>query len=118
MAKLKGLDDEYIYNEWFEKTKAFQRRDSGTKRAIKFEKEPKISIVIPLYKTDDNLLKELIESVLNQTYANFELCFADGSPKGFDKETILKAYAQKEERIVYKILGRKSWHSGQYQMQP
>ena len=104
MSKLKGLDDDYIYNEWFEKTKP-SKEEIAAQREHKFEKEPKISIVIPLYKTDDNLLKELIESVLNQTYANFELCFADGSPKGFDKETILKAYAQKEERIVYKILG-------------
>ncbi len=104
MAKLKGLDDDYIYNEWFEKTKP-SKEEIAAQREHKFEKEPKISIVIPLYKTDDNLLKELIESVLNQTYANFELCFADGSPEGFDKETILKAYAQKEERIVYKILG-------------
>ena len=99
MSKLKGLDDDYIYNEWFEKTKP-SKEEIAAQREHKFEKEPKISIVIPLYKTDDNLLKELIESVLNQTYANFELCFADGSPEGFDKETILKAYAQKEERIV------------------
>ena len=104
MSKLKGLDDDYIYNEWFEKTRP-SKEEIAAQREHKFEKEPKISIVIPLYKTDDNLLKELIESVLNQTYANFELCFADGSPEGFDKETILKAYAQKEERIVYKILG-------------
>ena len=104
MSKLKGLDDDYIYNEWFEKTRP-SKEEIAAQREHKFEKEPKISIVIPLYKTDDNLLKELIESVLNQTYANFELCFADGSLEGFDKETILKAYAQKEERIVYKILG-------------
>ena len=104
MAKLKGLDDDYIYNEWFEKTKP-SKEEIAAQREHKFEKEPKISIVIHLYKTDDNLLKELIESVLNQTYANFELCFADGSPEGFGKENILKAYAQKEERIVYKILG-------------
>ena len=104
MSKLKGLDDGYIYNEWFEKTKP-SKEEIAAQREHKFEKEPKISIVIPLYKTDDNLLKELIESVLNQTYSNFELCFVDGSPEGFDKENILKVYAQKEERIVYKILG-------------
>ena len=104
MSKLKGLDYDYIYNEWFEKTRS-SKEEIAAQREHKFEKEPKISIVIPLYKTDDNLLKELIESVLNQTYANFELCFADGSPEGFGKENILKAYAQKEERIVYKILG-------------
>lgn len=44
-----------------------------------FEYSPKISIVVPMYNTDAKCLKELVESVVNQTYDNFELCLSDGS---------------------------------------
>ena len=38
---------------------------------------PKISIVVPLYNTPLNLLEELLDSVVNQTYRNGELCCVD-----------------------------------------
>lgn len=68
----------------------------------KFDKMVKISILVPLYNTPMKFLNEMIESVLNQTYGNWELCLADGS----DKEHALvgercKEYAQKDARIVY-----------------
>ena len=44
-----------------------------------FEIEPKISIVVPLYKTDQRFLKEMIDSVKGQSYSNWELCLSDGS---------------------------------------
>ena len=51
----------------------------------KFEYSPKISIVVPMYNTDAKCLNELIESVVNQTYDNFELCLSDGSDT-FDED--------------------------------
>ena len=59
----------------------------------------KVSIVVPVYNVDDNILSECIESVLNQTYSNFELCLADDHST--KKETIecLKKYEQKDSRI-------------------
>lgn len=50
-------------------------------RNMRFEKKIKISIITPLYNTPKVFLKELIESVEKQTYANWELCLADGSDK-------------------------------------
>ncbi len=40
---------------------------------------PLFSIVIPLYRTPQQYLKEMLDSVVNQTYTNWELCLADGS---------------------------------------
>ena len=41
------------------------------------EAGPKISIVVPLYNTPLNFLEELLDSVVNQTYRNWELCCVD-----------------------------------------
>ncbi len=44
-----------------------------------FEKMPQISILVPLYNTPEKFLRDMIESVLAQTYGNWQLCLADGS---------------------------------------
>ena len=64
-----------------------------------FEYMPKISIVVPLYRTPNNYLKEMIASVQKQSYANWELCLSDGSGENSPMTKILKAYAKKDKRI-------------------
>lgn len=80
-----------------------------------FDRMVKISILVPLYNTPENFLREMIESVLNQTYENWELCLADGSDgeHGFVGD-ICRDYADKDERqrIVYKKLDRNEGISG------
>ncbi len=44
-----------------------------------FEYMPLISILVPLYNTPEKFLRDMIESVLVQTYSNWQLCLADGS---------------------------------------
>lgn len=44
-----------------------------------FDKKVKFSVVVPLYNTPINFLKDMIKSVQNQTYGNWQLCLADGS---------------------------------------
>ncbi|MDO4608225.1 MAG: glycosyltransferase family 2 protein [Clostridia bacterium] len=44
-----------------------------------FDRDIKFSILVPLYNTPKNFLAEMIESVQNQTYSNWQLCLADGS---------------------------------------
>ena len=44
-----------------------------------FEYNPLISIVVPTYETPERFLGELLDSVVNQTYGNWELVLADGS---------------------------------------
>lgn len=80
-----------------------------------FDRMIKISILVPLYNTPENFLREMIESVLNQTYENWELCLADGSDgeHGFVGD-ICRDYADKDERqrIVYKKLDKNEGISG------
>lgn len=44
-----------------------------------FSAEPRISILVPAYETDAVFLKEMINSVLTQTYGKWELVIADAS---------------------------------------
>ncbi|RKM59486.1 glycosyltransferase family 2 protein [Butyrivibrio sp. XB500-5] len=46
----------------------------------------KISILVPLYNTPEKFLRDMIESVLDQTYANWQLCLADGSDEAHIEE--------------------------------
>ncbi len=70
-----------------------------------FDKNIKFSILVPLYNTPKNFLKQMIDSVVDQTYANWELCLADGSTKDFDfVRTYCEELAKNDNRIVYKKL--------------
>lgn len=64
-----------------------------------FKYNPKISVVIPTYNVSRKLLSECLDSILNQTYTNFEICIADdNSPNEETKET-LRDYMEKDDRI-------------------
>lgn len=70
-----------------------------------FRNNVKFSVLVPLYNTPESFLREMIESVVNQTYKNFELCLADGSDDEHSfVEKVCCEYAQKDNRIVYKKL--------------
>ncbi|MBR3116900.1 MAG: glycosyltransferase family 2 protein [Bacilli bacterium] len=59
----------------------------------------KISIIIPVYNVE-KYLKKCLDSVLNQTYKNFEvICINDGSTD--NSLNILSKYAKKDKRIKY-----------------
>lgn len=81
---------------------AARRREEEETR---FPKDIKISILVPLYNTPERFLREMIDSVVAQTYKNWELCLADGSDgeHGLVGE-ICKSYYEKDSRIVYKKL--------------
>lgn len=71
----------------------------------KFSKNIKFSIVVPLYNTPEKFLCEMINSCINQTYDNWELCLADGSDKEHKYvKKIVADYIKKDKRIKYKTL--------------
>ena len=78
-----------------------------------FEKNVKISILVPLYNTPENFLREMIGSVKWQTYQNWELCLADGSDGAHgDVGRICKEYAAQDKRILYRKLEKNEGISG------
>ena len=88
------------YKIWMKKNNP-SSEELENQRNHKFDIEPKISIVVPMYNTNENFFKELVEGLINQTYQNWELCLADGSETQ-NKE--LKKYYESDKRIKYKFL--------------
>lgn len=78
-------------------------------RNTKFNVNPKFSIVVPMYNTPVNYFSELVDCLIGQTYSNWELCLADGSPEE-NKE--LKEIINKDSRIKYKFLDDNKGISG------
>ncbi len=78
-----------------------------------FDLMPKISILTPLYNTPENYLRDMIESVQAQTYANWELCLADGSDDDHAAVGLLvRSYSENDERIIYRHLPENKGISG------
>ena len=78
-----------------------------------FARKVKFSILMPLYNTPEKFLRQAIDSVRAQTYANWELCMADGSDgQHADVGLICKEYAEKDSRILYRRLPKNEGISG------
>lgn len=59
---------------------------------------PKVSVLMPVYKTNEIYLREAIESILAQTFTDFEFLILDDCPDD-DRESVVKSYQDK--RIKY-----------------
>ena len=82
-------------------------------RETVFDRMIKISILVPLYNTPEPFLRDMITSVLNQTYQNWELCLADGSDAEHGEVgRICREYLKKDSRIVYQKLLKNEGISG------
>lgn len=95
--KLNTMDD---YNKWIYYNEPNEKQLEEQQKT-KFKIEPKISLIVPMYNTDEKYFEELVEAMINQTYSNWELCLADGSEK--QRESI-KKICDKDKRIKYKFL--------------
>lgn len=91
-------------HHWWTVDHALEPETLEAQRNTKFDYEPKFSIVVPMYKTNERFLGELISSVRTQTYSNFELCLADGSCDGGKLRIAVEKFAAGDNRIKYKEL--------------
>ena len=116
--KVKYKKNEKIAMEQFG-TKSFPNEEQRKLESeTVFPYMAKISILVPLYNTPEQFLKEMIDSVVNQTYSNWELCLADGSDQEHSYvATIVKEYQNRLNTkdntcIVYEKLAKNEGISG------
>lgn len=61
--------------------------------------DPLISILMPTYNTPELYLRECIESIIIQSYPNWELCIADDSSTDEKVIKIIEEYQKKDSRL-------------------
>ena len=93
--------DDVDYEEWYKNHKPTME-ELQRQRDTEFEYEPLISILVPVYNTPEEFLKQMIQSVRKQTYGNWELCVANANPANETVTEILRISSTKDERIKVK----------------
>lgn len=92
---------ETSYSDWqeiFEKLTPYEL--SAIKKQIQaLQNPPLISILMPVYNPDPDLLQEAIDSVRNQIYPHWELCIADDASPNPQIRSILENYLRTDSRI-------------------
>lgn len=100
--KKEGLEPDY--DLWIRSRMVHGKEAHAQQKAAEnFADRPLFSVVIPLYNTPKPFLKEIVDSVLQQTYPDVELCLADGSSDPSVREFLKKHYAA-DKRLRYRKL--------------
>ena len=102
---------EVEYQEWYEKNKPSEE-ELARQRKKKWKEPVTISVLVPAYRTPEAFLRQMIESVLNQTYPHLELCIADGSEENISVEKVVKEYQAKDQRVRYQRLEKNEGIAG------
>ena len=102
--KYHNLSVNQQYQIWLKKNYPTKKDlEKQREESKKFKYQPKISLITPVYNPEKKHLIECIESVLNQSYSNWELCLVDdASTKKYVKK-ILNEYLKKDKRIKVKF---------------
>ena len=89
--------DDVDYKEWYENHRVLEK-DLEEQKSVHFLKEPLISIIVPIYNTPITFLRQMIDSVQQQSYAKWELCIGNASPEKQEIRQVLEEY-KSDKRI-------------------
>jgi len=105
IAATSSRTGELDYDEWIRENEPDSGQLAIERRiASQFARQPAISVIVPVYKVPLDVVRELVESVLAQTYEKWELCFAHAWPDGKDVRDYLASLAKKDARIKVTFL--------------
>lgn len=102
VGKLTGKSIKDPTNIYFNKINPNEAR-LKEQRDYKFASNYKFSILIPVYRPDVKFFTLMLDSIVAQTYDNWQLCLADGSGEGYTVENVVKPYTEKygEDKVKY-----------------
>ena len=92
--------EEVPYGPWYQAYVPDQETLEAQKKH-KFDYRPLISIAVPAYQTPVEFLKQMIESLISQTYPEWELCIANASPDNEEMQGVLADYSAKDSRVRF-----------------
>lgn len=101
------------YSEWIEQNEPSAADLLNQKIESKsFPYSPCISIITPVFNISPEILECTLNSVIDQTYGNWELCVADGNSKNPEVKNLLRKNAERDQRIKVKFLDENLGISG------
>lgn len=95
--------EEVPYEPWYE-AYVPDEETLNRQRKRKFSNAPLISVVVPAYHTPPLFLRQMLDSLIAQTYGGWELCIANGSPDDKEMEAVLEEYEKRDGRIRHENL--------------
>lgn len=94
------LGDHELYKLWQRRNRLTARDHDRIRKEIEMlPRRPIISILLPVYNTDEAWLQRCVDSVLNQLYSHWELCVADDASTVTHIRRILEEYQDRDRRI-------------------
>ncbi|GAA0278954.1 hypothetical protein LNAOJCKE_2265 [Methylorubrum aminovorans] len=94
------LDSAQFYENWIEKRKITDNDRKLIQSTIdEFPICPKISVIMPVFKSNIYFLDRAIESIVVQMYSNWELVIVDDGSNSEDLNRALLSWREKDERI-------------------
>ena len=87
------------YGSWVKRKANNQQTENVDEEISRFSYRPLISVIVPVFNTDEIWLKAAINSVIDQVYPHWELCIADDGSTPSHVRTVLDEYRSRDERI-------------------
>ncbi|MTJ46685.1 glycosyltransferase [Dolichospermum sp. UHCC 0259] len=110
---LQSLADSPEYGQWIKLYKVTKEELEQQKiDALRFNYKPSLSVILPVYKLPLSILKETINSVLQQTYTNWELCIAFADINNSQNINYLQKLSLQDNRVKLNIMPENKGISG------
>lgn len=89
------------YDEWMSRVERWTLPDESDVKAIlaAAADRPLVSVIVPVYNTEEKYLRACLDSVLAQSYPDWELCIADDASSRPYVRSILEEYQRRDDRI-------------------
>ena len=86
------------YDRWFQVMRA-SREELAAQREEKLTVSPKFSIIVPLYHTPQAYFRSMVQSVLDQSYQNWELILVNSTPEDAALSRAVTVWCRYDSRI-------------------
>ena len=95
-----SADRDGEYERWFLDHLRATELDLAAQRRMSWDEDaPLFSIIVPLFRTPIEYLREMVDSVLGQTYGKFELLLVNASPDDATLAAEIASYAERDARV-------------------
>jgi glycosyltransferase involved in cell wall biosynthesis len=93
------LNEHEMYLEWVRRSAPLYNHAATSHQIAALTRRPLISIIVPIYNTEPEDLRAMLDSILAQHYPDWELCLADDASTAPHIQQILTAYVARDSRI-------------------